>query len=467
MAKRRFYNKGVKNQLLALLLKEYPKKFAMKNNVVQFLESYSPVIARSKLRYLVEQGLYAYFSHKADEYGVYFFDPLYYEETEPFHAGMRIVTNTYNNGTPRLTHNFFKQYKKQFNYHQISPYLACISKNENEIISGVTGVVLTMVDKKYGLIKFNRGTETCVALFSINALFKDGYVYRRDPKTLPPVYLDAYKIPNLDKTERFQWFAVLTWVGRKPNPKFCSNKDELTNCAYYKVAMSNTKLGDPSKKEDDKATYMKMGTVSDIKKNGAVAVVVKEDGEKESYFVPGWMYQHINTPKGRFMTTTQGVGLCVGDLINFYVDPKLEAKPYVAVACNVDVLKHVDNVAKGSKSRRRRRTTSSQQSKKSTTRTRQWKKYLLVEDVEDSQTESDADPDYKPPEYLDDSTDAESDISENELNDLVESMNKDLKVDDLLPKEAEKDDESPKEPTEEKAAEPTDKTDVEKEAVAN
>lgn len=90
-------------------------------------------------------------------------------------------------------------------------------------------------------------------MFSINALFKDGYVYRkfepiwmpfrniniwfilgRDPKTLPPVYLDAYKIPNLDKTERFQWFAVLTWVGRKPNPKFCSNKDELTNCAYYK-----------------------------------------------------------------------------------------------------------------------------------------------------------------------------------------------------------------------------------------
>ena len=45
MAKRRFYNKGVKNQLLALLLKEYPKKFAMKNNVVQFLESYSPVVS--------------------------------------------------------------------------------------------------------------------------------------------------------------------------------------------------------------------------------------------------------------------------------------------------------------------------------------------------------------------------------------------------------------------------------------
>ena len=49
------------------------------------------------MRYLVEQGLYAYFSHKADEYGVYFFDPLYYEQTEPFHANLRIVTNAFSN----------------------------------------------------------------------------------------------------------------------------------------------------------------------------------------------------------------------------------------------------------------------------------------------------------------------------------------------------------------------------------
>ena len=52
--------------------------------------------------------------------------------------------------------------------------------------------------KKYGLINFNRGTETFVALFSIDALFKDGYVFRRDSKTLPPAYLNAYKNPNLD-----------------------------------------------------------------------------------------------------------------------------------------------------------------------------------------------------------------------------------------------------------------------------
>ena len=48
-----------------------------------------------------------------------------------------------------------------------------------EIVQGVTGVLIGMLDKKYGLIKFNRGTETCIALFSMDALFKDGYPYRK------------------------------------------------------------------------------------------------------------------------------------------------------------------------------------------------------------------------------------------------------------------------------------------------
>jgi len=68
------------------------------------------------MAYLVEQGLYAYFSHKADEYGVYFFDPLYYEETEPFHANLRIVTKMFNNHSSKLIPSFFRQYKKQFHF---------------------------------------------------------------------------------------------------------------------------------------------------------------------------------------------------------------------------------------------------------------------------------------------------------------------------------------------------------------
>ena len=124
MAKRRFYvdakdtqQRGSSNPLLPMLLKEYPKKFSVKNNVVHFLENYTPNVARMKMSYLVQQGLYAYFSHKADEYGAYFFDPLYYEDTEPFHANLRLVTNLYNDqGAKKLIPTFFKKYKKQFHF---------------------------------------------------------------------------------------------------------------------------------------------------------------------------------------------------------------------------------------------------------------------------------------------------------------------------------------------------------------
>ena len=44
-----------------------------------FLEVYDREAARQKLLYLVMAGLHAYFNHKAEEYGVYFFDPRYYQ----------------------------------------------------------------------------------------------------------------------------------------------------------------------------------------------------------------------------------------------------------------------------------------------------------------------------------------------------------------------------------------------------
>lgn len=109
-------NNQPNNLALSQLLNEYPKKFALKNNVVQFLESYHPNVARMKMKYLVEQGLYAYFSQKVDEYGVYFFDPLYYEDTEPYHANLRLVTNLNNTQKMKLVPAFFKKYKKQFHY---------------------------------------------------------------------------------------------------------------------------------------------------------------------------------------------------------------------------------------------------------------------------------------------------------------------------------------------------------------
>ncbi len=97
-------------QILADILRRYPKKFLVKNDMVHYLEEYQqPVsrflslildwglnsvtiqIARAKLKEMTKQGLVAYFNHKVDECGVYFFDPLYYEVTEPFHVSLRQV----------------------------------------------------------------------------------------------------------------------------------------------------------------------------------------------------------------------------------------------------------------------------------------------------------------------------------------------------------------------------------------
>jgi hypothetical protein len=434
MASRRFYNP--QNQLLPTLLKEFPKKFAIKNNVVQFLESYSPTVARMKMKYLVEQGLYAYFSHKADEYGVYFFDPLYYEETEPFHANLRLVTNIYNNQKIKLVPAFFKKFKKQFHYKQLSPYLVAISKVESEILHGVTGVIVGVVDKKYGLIRFNRSAESCLALFSLGALFKNGFKFSGDPKTLPPVFFDAYKIPESDKVDKFKWFAVLTWIGRKPNPRFCSTQDELNSCQLYKQCLMNN--NDPpivqgGKKED--VDYMKMGIVKEIRKNGAVALV-KEEGQdlEQKFFIPGWSFTHINTPKiVKFLTTTQGVGLSVGDLVNFYIDHNMHAKPYDAVACNVDVLKHAEVAVK-----KRKKSVSGSGASPKKQPPMSWKNFLMTaEIVQDDDEDAEAgladDPDWLPPENYQDSDEMDSDISDEEIRDLAESLKQDLKIEEILP----------------------------------
>jgi len=446
MAKRRFFTKtpgSNQNPLLPTLLKEYPKKFALKNNVVIFLEQYNPNVARMKLKYLVDQGLYSYFSHKVDECGVHFFDPLYYEETEPFHANLRVVTNIYNNQRIKLVPSYFKKFKKQFQYKHISPYLVAISKVETEIVTGVTGIVVAMYDKKYGLIKFNRNTETCLALFTTSALYQNGYRITADPKTLPPVFFDAYKIPENERSDKFKWFAVLTWVGRRPNPKFGATKVDLMECPQYKASMvPQTVEQVTTKKTEEAVDYMKMGLVKEIRKNGAIAYVKEEGEEKEQkFFIPGWSYTHFNSTKVKFLTTTQGIGLGIGDLVNFYIDPNVIAKPYDAVACNVDVLKHADVPKPPTEKKVRKKSTmstSSSKSGKGKNPNVNWKNFLLKaalseEEPEGEEKEREKDPDWEPPENYEDSDDADSEISEDEINDLIESMKTEVKITDFLP----------------------------------
>ena len=96
MAKRRYYFENPPYlQLITVVLKNYPKKFAIKGSSVEFLERYDPDVARRKMKDLNKIGLLAYFEHKVEEYGVYFFDTKYYEETEPFHSNFRQVTNSF------------------------------------------------------------------------------------------------------------------------------------------------------------------------------------------------------------------------------------------------------------------------------------------------------------------------------------------------------------------------------------
>ncbi len=66
--------------------------------------------AKSKLQFLVHYGLFAYFSHKVDEYGVYFFDPLFYETREPFRTNLLLATGLVGD-KKKLTSYYFRKYK--------------------------------------------------------------------------------------------------------------------------------------------------------------------------------------------------------------------------------------------------------------------------------------------------------------------------------------------------------------------
>ena len=50
---------------------------------------------------------------------------------------------------------------------------------------------------------------------------------------------------------------------------------------------NNNEPQDNPRKADESGSYMKMGTVTSIKKNGCVTKVTTEDGKEENYFVPG------------------------------------------------------------------------------------------------------------------------------------------------------------------------------------
>jgi len=361
MAKRKFYmNQPLEQQLLPFLLKKYPDKFKIVRNQVIFLEKYSKETAKRKLQYLVQYGINAYFAHKADEYGVYFFDPFYYENTEPFHESLRQTTNKPNAHRSKLVPEYFKAYRDQFKFEQHSPYLVSISKQPGvKVVTNTTGVIVSMVNNQYGFIKFGSSEK---ALFCAKSLFRDGWQYMGDPLRLPAMQFDGYQIPGggTHGEQQYTWYAVLVWCGRKPSPKFCSTTDDLNSTPVFRstqvVEESNQvkKLRQPS-------SSMMIGQVIEIRKNGAI-VSVRDDSEEKVY-VPGWRHEN-QTKRGVWLTTLTGENIGLRDLVAYYVDTNATKTGYHAVGKNVMVLKEYEEVDLSPRKKSRRRISSTVSSRR-------------------------------------------------------------------------------------------------------
>jgi hypothetical protein len=422
-------------KILADILKKYPKKFLVINDVVHYLEDYTKLIAKAKMRYMTQQGLFAYFSHKVDEYGVYFFDPLYYEQTEPFHMGLRQVTNMFNTHRSKLVPTFFAMFKKQFHYQEVTPYLTAVSKIPVDKVTAITGHIVTMVDNHHGIIEFPQANGPERAIFNVKSVFWDGHPFdlmkhRSNPAN--SVTFDGYRVPH--HRGDYNFHAALVWTGRKPNPKFCAKLDDLPAPGLLRPKMAGHHNNNGKGQEDN----MHIGQVKFVNKNGAVVTMGKTS--KDVAFVPGWAFHHRNTPNVSFLTTTQGVGLCTGDVVGFYLDPNQTCKPYKHVGTTIQVVKNAEFNAQGKpKKEKKPRTTStgsaisarSHVSSEGRRGRKHFHHFLLEDEVapEDEDEDEEADPSFELPiaDPVYDDEDLESELSECELENLKVDADGELK----------------------------------------
>jgi len=370
MAKRKFYmNQSFDQQLLPYLLKKYPEKFKVIGTQVVFLEVYTQEVAKMKLKYLVQYGLNAYFSHKSDEYGVYFFDPLYYENTEPFHESLRQCSSKPNmQNRSKLVSSYFNSngLKDEFKYQQHSAYLVSICKQPGvKIVTNMTGIIISMINNQYGFIKFGSG-ET--ALFCCKSLFKDGWQFTGDPLKLPAMKFDGYQIQGggVRGDQAYSWYAVLVWCGRRPSPKFCSTAEDLNSTPVFREGRlqrmsvgGSPIIGEGSKKLRQPSSSMMVGKVLEIRRNGAVLKV--RDDSVDKVFVPGWKRQLANS-SGVWLSTMSGECIGLGDMVAYYVDTQDIRPGYTAVGKNVMVLKECQELLEKDDKQGRRRRKSTERS---------------------------------------------------------------------------------------------------------
>ena len=98
-----------------------------------------------------------------------------------------------------------------------------------------------------------------------------------------------------------------------------------------------------------------------------------------------------------------------------------QAKPYDAVACNVDILKHAD--APGvTKDKKVKPVKFGPQKKPPVS----WYSFLMTEDLASDSDNAENDPTYEPPAEHEDVEDFDSDISLDEIQELAESLKVDI-----------------------------------------
>jgi len=362
MAKRKFYSdQPPDQQLLPLILKKFPSKFVVSKYQVEFLETFSKETAKRKLTYLVQYGIHAYFSHKVDEYGVYFFDPNYYERTEPFLESLRVCTkgsraknrwvSSYFNQLQTSCDNRSPPQKNKLNFKMHTTQLATLTEDPKaKIITNTTCVIVSMVNNQYGFLKFGSGEK---ALFCAKALFRDGWQYTGDPLRLPAMHFDGYQVPEGTKSggESCKWLAVLVWCGRKPAPKYYST---LADFNLTPAGFRNSNQQPEGRRLRQPSSSMLIGQVTSIRKNGAVLSL--RDG-REKAFVPGWCKENSARP-GIWLTTLSGETIGMHDLVAYYIDAEETMPSFHAVGKNVIVLKEHEEVESSKRKRRSRASVS-------------------------------------------------------------------------------------------------------------
>lgn len=81
--------------------------------------------------------------------------------------------------------------RSQFHFTRHSPFLVSISKTKTDQLTNTFGVVHSMINNLYGIIHFRNGTSTEKALFCAKSLYKDGFMFERDPMKMPEIQFDG------------------------------------------------------------------------------------------------------------------------------------------------------------------------------------------------------------------------------------------------------------------------------------